>query len=107
MSPAPSSLLLSADVPGISDIFGSGLFLPVAILGIFYFVVMRPQQKEAADLQKIVAALQSGDRVVTTAGIHGKIHEAQGDRLVLEVSPNTFLTVDRDTVKRKLTEGAT
>jgi preprotein translocase subunit YajC len=39
---------------------------------------------------------------VTASGIHGKVHEAKGDTLVLEISPNAYLTVDREAVKRKV-----
>lgn len=78
----------------------------VAMAAIFYFFLLRPQQQEAKEHQALVASLQRGDRVVTTSGIHGKVHEAKGETLVLEVSPNNYLTVDREAVKRKLTEAA-
>ena len=52
----------------------------------------------------LVASLQKGDQVVTGAGIHGRVHEAKADTLVLEIAPNTFLTVDRDTVRRKVAD---
>lgn len=82
---------------------GLGMFLPlIAMVVIFYFLLWRPQQKEAQALQKLVASLQKGDRVVTAAGVHGKIHEARADTLVLEISPNAYLTVDRESVKRKV-----
>jgi preprotein translocase subunit YajC len=75
----------------------------VAMAAIFYFFLIRPQQQEQKDHASLVAALQRGDRVVTNSGIHGKVHEAKGDTLVIEVHTNTFLTVDRDAVKRKVT----
>lgn len=85
---------------------GSTFFMLAAMVAIFYFVLLRPQQKEAKEHAALVAALQKGDKVVTASGIHGKIHEAKGDTLVLEISPNAFLTVDREAVRRKAVEKA-
>lgn len=96
--PFPLPILAQAEAAG-----GLGMFLPlIAMVVIFYFLLWRPQQKEAQNLQKLVASLQKGDRVVTASGVHGKIHEARADTLVLEISPNAYLTVDRDAVKRKV-----
>lgn len=86
--------------------FPSGIMMIPIMVAIFYFVLWRPQQQEAKDQQKLVAGLQRGDRVVTSGGIHGRVHEAKADTLVLEISPNAFLTVDRDTVRRKVTDDA-
>ncbi len=82
-----------------------GMLFPLVMVGtVFYFFVYRPNQKDEAARKTLIAGLQRGDRVVTNAGIHGKLHEARGETLVLEVSPNAYLTVDRDSVKGKLAE---
>ncbi len=97
------ALFIAADAaaPSILDSF----FVPLLLMvGIFYFMVIRPQNKEAEEMRKVVAALQKGDQVVTSGGIHARIHEAKGTTLVLELSPNAFMTVDRDTIKKRLTE---
>lgn len=84
-----------------------GMLLPLVMVGtVFYFFVYRPNQKDEAARKTLIAGLQRGDRVVTASGIHGKLHEARGETLVLEVSPNCFLTVDREVVKGKLAEPA-
>jgi len=80
----------------------SGIMMIPIMLAIFYFVLWRPQQQEAKAQQTLIAGLQRGDLVVTAGGVHGKVHEARADTLVLEVSPNSYITVDRDTVKRKV-----
>ena len=84
----------------------SGIMMIPIMVAIFYFVLWRPQQQEAKAQQTLIAGLQRGDLVVTSGGIHGKVHEARADTLVLEVSPNSYITVDRDTVKRKVTADA-
>ena len=100
---SPPDLLVLLDAPASTGgSFLSTLPLLAAMGLIFYFVLYRPQQKEAQEHGKLVAALQRGDRVVTGSGIHGRIHEAKGDTLVLEISPNAYLTVDRDAIKRRV-----
>lgn len=99
------TLLIAADgaAPAMFDSF----FIPLLLMvGVFYFMVIRPQNKEAEELRKVISALQKGDRVVTSSGIHGKIHEAKGDTLVLEISTDAYLTVDREAIKRRVTEPA-
>ncbi len=106
MSPVVEPLLYALDAPAASaggSIFSSFPLL-IAMVAVFYFLVIRPQQKEAAEHQKLVAGIQKGDRIVTASGVHGKVHEARADTVVIEVSPNSFLTVDRDVVKRKVVD---
>ena len=77
----------------------------ILIIGvIFYFFVWRPQRTEEKEHQALLSGLQKGDKVVTSAGIHGKVHEVRADAIVLEVCPNGFLTVDREAVKKKHVE---
>lgn len=88
----------------MSDLLGNPLALFPIMAAIFYFVLWRPQQQEAKEAQKLIAGLIRGDKVVTSAGIHGTVHEARDATLVLEIATNTYMTVDRDTVKRKVTD---
>ncbi|MSP56804.1 MAG: preprotein translocase subunit YajC [Myxococcales bacterium] len=91
----------------MSDLLGNPLALFPIMAAIFYFVLWRPQQQEAKEAQKLIAGLVRGDKVVTTAGIHATVHEARDATLVLEIATNTYMTVDRDTVKRKVVADAT
>jgi preprotein translocase subunit YajC len=105
-----SSLLATLPVSALvaqaesADPVGSALqsFGPIiAIVAIFYFLLLRPQQKEAKEHQNLLASLQKGDQVVTSAGMHGSVSEVQGELLVLEVAPQVLITVDRASVKRR------
>ena len=59
-------------------------FLPLVLLiGIFYFLLIRPQQKKQKDLQKMVSNLKKGDRVVTIGGIIGEVSSLQDDYVVI------------------------
>jgi len=105
MHPDPA-LLVTLDDATAGGSFTSMLPMLAAMGLIFYFVLYRPQKQEAETQAKLVASLQKGDRVVTTSGIHGRIHEAKGDTLVLELSANNYMTVDRDAVRRKVEDPA-
>lgn len=74
-------------------------YLPfVLIFAVFYFLVIRPQQKRLADQEKMVKALQRGDRVVTSSGIHGKISKLDERQLMLEVADGVEIKIDRENI---------
>ncbi len=75
-------------------------YLPfVLIFAVFYFLVIRPQQKKFSEQEKMIKALQRGDRVVTSGGIHGKIAKFEGDKqLMLEIAEGVQIKIDRDNV---------
>lgn len=79
----------------------------IVILGfIMYFFMWRPQKAEEKAHNELLAGLQRGDKVVTSAGVHGKVHEVRPDAIVIEISANAYMTVDREAVKRKVVEKA-
>jgi preprotein translocase subunit YajC len=77
------SILLQAQ--GGSGWLNPQLLFMVAIIGIFYFFMIRPQQKKAKDQKKFIEELKKGDDVVTIGGIYGRIAEIEGDTLILIV----------------------
>ena len=82
-----------------SEMYGGFLYF-LLIIGIFYFFIIRPQQKQKKEREKMLSALQKGDEVTTLGGIHGKILGFKNDETVvsLKVDANTNLTVDRSAV---------
>jgi preprotein translocase subunit YajC len=84
-------------------------FLPlIFIFVIFYFLLIRPQQKKQKDHAKLVGGLKSGDRVITTAGIHGLITNVKDHTVTLKVADNVKIEFDRSAVVtvQKSAEGA-
>jgi len=66
---------------------GGGLvtiIMMVAIFAVFYFLLIRPQQKRQKELQKQIQQLKNGDEVVTTGGIKGKIVEVKEDVIIVD-----------------------
>ena len=85
---------------------GSGFaqFIPlILIFVIFYFFLIRPQQKRAKDHKAMVAALKRGDEVVTSGGIVGKVERILGeDKLDLSISDNVTVQVVQSTIQTVL-----
>lgn len=76
----------------------SGILMIVAMVAIFYFVMIRPQSKKQKELKRQREAMQKGDRVVTAGGIHGKIREIKETAIMVEVAPNVDIKVDKNSV---------
>jgi preprotein translocase subunit YajC len=73
-------------------------FLPMILLVVvFYFILIRPQQKRAKEQRKMIEALKSGDKVVTSAGIIGEVISVK-DKTVSLRSADTKLEVTKDSV---------
>ena len=85
---------------------GSGFtqFIPlILIFVIFYFFLIRPQQKRAKDHKAMVAALRRGDEVVTSGGIVGKVERILGnDKVDLLISENVTVQVVQSTIQNVL-----
>lgn len=86
---------------------GGGLGFPLMMLGmvvVMYFFMIRPQAKRAKEQKKFGETITTGEHIITTAGIHGRIvKENEDGSLKLEVSNNTFMNVERSAVSMELT----
>lgn len=71
--------------------------VPFVCVGvIFYFLIIRPQNKRQKDLQTLVSALKTGDKVVTNSGIHGIIANVkEGTTLSLKIADNVKIEIDK------------
>ena len=90
---------------------GSGIaqFIPlILIFVIFYFFLIRPQQKRAKEHKSMVAALKRGDEVITSGGIVGKVERILGnDKIDLSISENVTVQVVQSTIQSVLNKPAT
>ncbi|MBP7217084.1 MAG: preprotein translocase subunit YajC [Candidatus Omnitrophica bacterium] len=80
------------------------LFPLVAIFVIFYFMIMRPQQKERQEHQKMLAALGKNDEIVTTSGIHGTIVNVKEKTLIVRIDDNVKIELEKSSVAFKKKE---
>jgi preprotein translocase subunit YajC len=83
MSPLPLLLLQAGEGQGSPF----GMLVPMAaIFLIFYFLLIRPQQKRQKDHEQMLQAIEKGDNVVTAGGLHGKVVGIADDTLTLEIA---------------------
>ncbi|HYC54874.1 MAG TPA: preprotein translocase subunit YajC [Candidatus Binatia bacterium] len=71
----------------------------VLIMGVFYFLLIRPQQQKAKEHEQMLSALAVGDRVVTNGGIYGKVVELRENDVSLEISGSPRVVVQQDRSK--------
>lgn len=71
------------------------LMLPVLFIVIFYFLLIRPQSKKQKEHQKLVSGIQTGDKVVTNAGIHGVITNVKERTVIVRIADNVKVEFDR------------
>lgn len=76
----------------------SGIIMIVAMVAIFYFFMIRPQQKKQKAIQKSREALRTGDKVVTSGGIYGKIKEIGDVYMMIEIADGVKIKVDKTSV---------
>ena len=76
-------------------------FLPfILIFVIFYFLLIRPQQKQRKQHQQLLDNLKTGDKVVTASGIYASIVKLGDERVTLEIAPKVNVQIDRSQIAR-------
>jgi preprotein translocase subunit YajC len=87
-----------------SIVFGAGggaaggggfgfILVIVATFAIFYFILIRPQQKKQKDLQKTIEALKKGDRIMTTGGMFGTVAGFKDNVIILKIADEVKIEV--------------
>ena len=71
-----------------------------AMFAIFYFLLIRPQQRQKKDREAMLAAVKKGDRVVTTSGLHGTVVGLNENTVTLKVADSVKLDFDRSALGR-------
>jgi preprotein translocase subunit YajC len=81
-------------------------FLPmVAIFVVFYFLLIRPQQKKQKEARAMLESLNKGDEVVTAGGVVGRISKLSDQYATIEIAPNTEMVVQRGAIAQLLPKG--
>jgi preprotein translocase subunit YajC len=86
------------DAGGPPAIYNIG-FLAL-LVGIFYMLVLRPEQKRRRDHEQLIGGLKRNDQVVLASGIHGRVQGLAEDVLSVEIAPRVVVQVDRDSVQK-------
>jgi preprotein translocase subunit YajC len=107
MSALPAVVMLQAD-PAAPDF--TFLLMLGSIGLIFYFLVFRPQNQKQKELESSISAAQKGDEVITSGGLHGKVHTAGEGVLTIEIGKvkggPVLVEIERSRIERVVSGGA-
>lgn len=98
-----SNAYAAATTAAEGSALGGTLIQLALILLIFYFLLIRPQQKRNKAHQDMVEALKAGDKVMTTGGIYGTVRKIKDNELSLEIAPDVVIVVERMAVNNVVT----
>lgn len=93
---------LIAMAPANGQAGGGGLISTLIMFGaiffIFYFMIIRPQQKRAKEREKMLNAIEKGDKVITSGGIYGTIAGIEDKTVLLQISDNVKIKLDKSAI---------
>lgn len=96
-----ASIMLQGQAPG------GGAMMPIMLVGmivVMYFFMIRPQQKRAKEQKKFAESMTTGEKIITTSGIHGRIVRTNEDgTIAIEIDRNTTITVERASISMEMT----
>ncbi len=69
-----------------------------AIIAIFYFMIIRPQQKRAKEREQLLSTVKKGDKIVTAGGLHAKVIAVEEKILLIEIADNIKVKLERSSV---------
>lgn len=83
---------------GGGGILGNPIVMMVLMIVMFYFLLIRPQQRQRKELKARIDSLKTGDRVITSAGIHAIVHNIKDKTVTLKVAEGTMMEFDKQSV---------
>lgn len=95
----PVAVAYAQDAPAAGGASGLMSVIPLIILFvIFYFLLIRPQQKRAKEHKQMLTQIAKGDNVITTGGIYGKVTSVAEDAVTIEVAENVRIKVSKEAI---------
>ena len=92
--------------PAAGGAGGFASFLPlILIFVVFYFLLIRPQQKKAKQHKELLGGLKKGDRVVSSGGLHGTVTGLTDDVVTMEIAPKVRVKVSRGSISGFMAKG--
>lgn len=82
----------------------SSIFMIVALIAIFYFFMIRPQQKRQKEIRKFREGISKGDSIVTAGGIYGKVRDIAENYFIIEIADGVRIRIDKGSVYPSATE---
>ncbi len=100
MSPAPGG-------GGSEGGLMSTLIMFALIIGIFYFLILRPQQKRQKEREKLLNSVKKGDKIVTAGGLHGSVAGLDEKTVLIQVTDTVKMKFERSAIATIVKEGET
>ena len=83
---------------GATSFLGNPLFMMVIVMGIFYVMLILPQQRQRKKMQAMLGALKNGDKIITNSGIYGVINGIDGDTVILKIADQVKIRIARSAI---------
>ncbi len=83
---------------GAPSFLGNPLFMMIIVMGIFYVMLIVPQQRQRKKTQAMLSALKNGDKVVTSGGIYGTVNGIDGDTVILKIADQVKIRILRSAI---------
>ncbi|MBI2412052.1 MAG: preprotein translocase subunit YajC [Deltaproteobacteria bacterium] len=77
----------------------------VLLFVIFYFLLIRPQQKKAKEHKQMLSEVQKGDNVITNSGIYGRVISVQDETVTVEIAENVKVKIAKDAIAVRKPQG--
>lgn len=99
-------VLMAQSCPAPGGSSGMGMLIPmVLVFGLFYFMLIRPQQRKERERQRMITELRVGQKVVFGGGLIGVISEVREATLMIEIASGTIIEVARGAISQLVKEG--
>src|SRR6202012_2491228 len=83
---------------GLGSALGSPLIMMVIVMGIFYVMLILPQQRQRKKTQAMLQQLKNGDKVVTSSGIYGTVSGIDGETVILKIADQVKIRILRSAI---------
>jgi len=99
----PAALAQDGAAPAPSP-FGSTFFMVAVMFGLLYFILLRPQAKAEQKHREMLGALKKGDKIITSGGLHGRVHTLGETTFVIEVADKVRITINRANIAGRVSD---
>jgi len=83
---------------GAAGLLGNPLTMMIIVMGIFYVMLILPQQRQRKKVQAMLQALKSGDKVITSSGIYGTVNGIDGETIILKIADQVKIRIARSAI---------
>ncbi|RUL74002.1 preprotein translocase subunit YajC [Dyella choica] len=101
----PTTFVLAQAAPGAANGGLSMLIMMIALFGLMYFMMIRPQMKRQKEHRQMMSSLAKGDEVVTNGGIAGRVDDVGETFITVEIAPNVKVKLQKGSVQQVLPKG--